>query len=63
MHWRTALSAPVLSHDISVFAQALDRAGGKAGNKGYECAVTAIEMSQLMSTLQSEGKGSGHPDW
>eukprot|EP00252_Welwitschia_mirabilis_P025687 TRINITY_DN8147_c0_g1_i1.p1 TRINITY_DN8147_c0_g1~~TRINITY_DN8147_c0_g1_i1.p1 ORF type:complete len:227 (+),score=40.48 TRINITY_DN8147_c0_g1_i1:122-802(+) len=27
--------------------QAFDRAGGKAGNKGYEAAVTAIEMASL----------------
>jgi len=27
--------------------QAIDRAGGKAGNKGAECALTAIEMASL----------------
>lgn len=31
--------------------QALDRAGGKAGNKGAEAAVTAIEMADLMTKL------------
>ena len=31
--------------------QALDRAGGKLGNKGYEAMVTAIEMAQLMHQL------------
>ncbi len=31
--------------------QALHRAGAKAGNKGYEAAVTAIEMVNLMSKL------------
>lgn len=31
--------------------QALDRAGGKAGNKGAEAAVTAIEMADLMGKL------------
>jgi 6,7-dimethyl-8-ribityllumazine synthase len=31
--------------------QALNRAGLKAGNKGYEAAVTAIEMANLMSHL------------
>ena len=30
--------------------QALDRAGGKLGNKGEECAIAAIEMSRLKST-------------
>jgi len=31
--------------------QALDRAGGKLGNKGYEAMVTAIEMASLMHQL------------
>jgi 6,7-dimethyl-8-ribityllumazine synthase len=31
--------------------QAIHRAGGKAGNKGYEAAVTAIEMANLMAAI------------
>ncbi|MFZ5990104.1 MAG: 6,7-dimethyl-8-ribityllumazine synthase [Bacillota bacterium] len=31
--------------------QAIERAGTKAGNKGYEAAVTAIEMANLMKSL------------
>lgn len=31
--------------------QALDRAGGKAGNKGAEAALAAIEMVNLLRTL------------
>ncbi len=31
--------------------QALDRAGGKVGNKGTEAAVTAVEMADLMRRL------------
>jgi 6,7-dimethyl-8-ribityllumazine synthase len=31
--------------------QALDRAGGKAGNKGFDAAVTAIEMVNVMRAL------------
>lgn len=31
--------------------QAIERAGTKAGNKGYEAAVTAIEMANLLSEL------------
>jgi 6,7-dimethyl-8-ribityllumazine synthase len=31
--------------------QALDRAGGKAGNKGSDAAITAIEMVNLLSQL------------
>ena len=29
--------------------QAIERAGTKAGNKGYDAAVTAIEMSNLLN--------------
>ena len=35
--------------------QALDRAGGKVGNKGFEAAVTAVEMASLMRQLKAEG--------
>jgi 6,7-dimethyl-8-ribityllumazine synthase len=31
--------------------QAVERAGTKAGNKGYDAAVTAIEMAQLLKVL------------
>jgi 6,7-dimethyl-8-ribityllumazine synthase len=31
--------------------QAIERAGTKAGNKGYEAAVTAIEMANLLAQL------------
>jgi len=32
--------------------QALERAGGKAGNKGYDAVVTAIEMASLLEQLE-----------
>jgi 6,7-dimethyl-8-ribityllumazine synthase len=32
-------------------AAALERAGGKAGNKGFEAAATAIEMVDLLRQL------------
>ncbi|MBR5485562.1 MAG: 6,7-dimethyl-8-ribityllumazine synthase [Oscillospiraceae bacterium] len=32
--------------------QAIERAGTKAGNKGYDCAVSAIEMVNLVKELQ-----------
>ncbi|MGF7058545.1 6,7-dimethyl-8-ribityllumazine synthase [Brassicibacter mesophilus] len=32
--------------------QAIERAGTKAGNKGYEAAVTAIEMANLLKELK-----------
>lgn len=31
--------------------QAIERAGTKAGNKGYDCAVSAIEMVNLMREI------------
>lgn len=31
--------------------QAIERAGTKAGNKGYEAAMTAIEMSNLLTEI------------
>ena len=33
-------------------AQALERAGGKSGNKGYDAALAAIEMANLMRLLR-----------
>ncbi len=33
--------------------QAIERAGTKAGNKGFDCAVGAIEMVNLMRELES----------
>lgn len=32
--------------------QAIERAGTKAGNKGYDAACTAIEMVNLMQTME-----------
>jgi 6,7-dimethyl-8-ribityllumazine synthase len=34
--------------------QALNRAGGKAGNKGFDAAVTAIEMANLLKQIKNE---------
>ena len=31
--------------------QAIERAGSKAGNKGYDCALSAIEMVNLMAQV------------
>lgn len=32
--------------------QAIDRAGGKSGNKGYDAAITAIEMASVLRRLR-----------
>ena len=36
---------------VDTVEQALDRAGVKAGNKGFEAAMTAIEMANLLKEL------------
>ncbi len=36
--------------------QAIERAGTKAGNKGFEAAMTAIEMANLLASLDSPGQ-------
>lgn len=33
--------------------QAIERAGTKAGNKGYDCAVSAIEMVNLIKEIEA----------
>jgi 6,7-dimethyl-8-ribityllumazine synthase len=39
--------------------QAADRAGGKLGNKGYDAAMTAIEMARLAAGLANGPKTKG----
>ena len=33
--------------------QAIERAGTKAGNKGYDCALSALEMVQLIKEVEA----------
>lgn len=33
--------------------QAIERAGTKAGNKGYDCALSAIEMVNLIKEFEA----------
>ena len=37
--------------------QAVERAGGKAGNKGWEAALAALEMADLFARLRDGGSG------
>ncbi len=37
--------------------QAIDRSGAKAGNKGYEAAMVAVEMVDLFRKIRAYGKG------
>ena len=34
--------------------QAIERAGSKSGNKGYDCAVGAIEMVNLVRAMEED---------
>ncbi|UCG19394.1 MAG: 6,7-dimethyl-8-ribityllumazine synthase [Thiotrichales bacterium] len=38
---------------VDSLEQAIERAGTKAGNKGFEAAVSAIEMAQLMKAIEA----------
>jgi 6,7-dimethyl-8-ribityllumazine synthase len=40
---------------VDTIEQAIERAGTKAGNKGYEAAETAIEMADLLRQLPKGG--------
>ena len=40
--------------------QATDRAGGKSGNKGFDAAMTAIEMANSAAQDCGHGKADGH---
>ena len=44
--------------------QAMERAGGKKGNKGYDAALTAIEMANLLRLVDAQERpglsGPGH---
>lgn len=44
---------PVLNAILAcdTLEQAINRAGGKAGNKGYDVAVAAVEMANLLASL------------
>ena len=37
-----------------IIEQAVERAGTKAGNKGFEAALTALEMASLYQQLETD---------
>jgi 6,7-dimethyl-8-ribityllumazine synthase len=51
--YRVPIGFGVLTCEDS--AQAMERAGGKAGNKGWEAALAAIEMADLVVQLRAPG--------
>ncbi len=61
MHAGLTTSVPVIFGVLTTetVEQALDRAGLKAGNKGADAALAAIEMANLFTKIRGEsGKGS-----
>ncbi len=50
-----AAGIPVLFGVVTTenIEQAIERAGTKAGNKGYDCALSAIEMAQLLKEIEA----------
>jgi 6,7-dimethyl-8-ribityllumazine synthase len=40
---------------VNTVAQAEERAGGKLGNKGFEAAQTALEMTSVLRQLRRNG--------
>jgi 6,7-dimethyl-8-ribityllumazine synthase len=51
--WRTASSRPLLFgiRTCDTLEQAISRAGANSGNKGFEAALTAIEMVNLLKAV------------
>jgi len=52
--WESGLPVVFGILTTDTLEQAVERAGTKGGNKGFDAAVTAIEMAQLMRTLPGE---------
>ena len=42
---------------VDTIEQAIERAGTKAGNKGFECGVGAIEMVNLIRQIEAYNRG------
>jgi 6,7-dimethyl-8-ribityllumazine synthase len=40
---------------VDTMEQALDRAGGKLGNRGADAAAAAVEMANVVRALRGEG--------
>ena len=51
---KLASGIPVLFGVVTTenIEQAIERAGTKAGNKGYDCALSALEMVQLVRKIE-----------
>ena len=58
-----ATSVPVLFGVLTcdTLEQAIHRAGGNVGNKGSECAASALEMVSLLAKIRGGNSGSSLP--
>ena len=56
VRYRTPVAFGVLT--VDTMQQALDRAGGTAGNKGYEAAAAAIEAADVIARVRSADAAS-----
>jgi 6,7-dimethyl-8-ribityllumazine synthase len=54
--WETEVPVVFGVLTTDTIEQAVERAGTKAGNKGYEAAATAIEMANLLKVLPKKAK-------
>lgn len=63
--WEGARNITRVSHETGVptifgvittedSQQALDRSGGKVGNKGYDAAIAAIQMANLLKVIKND---------
>ena len=55
--WNMPIAFGVLT--TNTLEQALDRAGGKLGNKGEEAAATAIQMVALQNEMDRAAEDNG----
>ena len=51
LHWKPGVPIAFGVLTTDTVEQAVDRAGGKAGNKGADAALVAIEMANLLRRL------------
>ena len=45
------LDRDTVAHQLVQVEQTIERAGTKAGNKGYEAAMTALEMVSVLKAI------------
>lgn len=56
VHATTGVPATFGVLTVDTLEQAMDRAGGKHGNKGAEAATAAVEMATLIQSIRAHGR-------